>query len=97
MEAHGAEDNVEKTQRPSKRAASSYAGLPPGATFKTQNVFAKPSDFIKKLLDDLPRKERLARDQTLFMARFAQACDHAYEDDDKVPSERKPCHILLLG
>ena len=80
-----------------KRSLPSYAGLPPGATFASQTVFDKPSAFIKELLANLPEKERLTRDQTLFMVKFAEACDQAYEDEGEPPSARRSNHILLLG
>ena len=94
---NGDEGNIDSVSAVPKRTLPSYAGLPPGATFATQTVFDKPSAFIRKLLADLPRKERLTRDQTLFMAKFAEACDQAFEDEEKPPSERRSCHILLLG
>ena len=31
------------------------------------------------------------------MARFAQCCDAAWEDESKLPSERRVHHLLLLG
>ena len=47
----------------------------------------------------MPEDQRLTRDQTLFVAKFAKACDEAWEDDvQKKPwSERKVTHLLLLG
>ena len=76
-------------------AATSSA--PEAATFSTQDVYRTPSAYIAALVADLPAKERLTRDQSLFMARFAQCCDAAWEDEGKPPSERRVHHILLLG
>ena len=70
---------------------------PEPATFAQQNVYRTPSAYIASLIAALPAKERLTRDQTLFMARFAQCCDAAWEDEGKPPSERRVWHLLLLG
>ena len=72
-------------------------GLPTDATFATQNVFSRPSLFIQALVRKLPRGEELTRDQTLFLVRFATACDCAWEERDKDPKERSVHHLLLLG
>ena len=53
--------------------------------FANQSVYAKPRDYIKSLLLDLPKEKKLTRDQTLFMLRFAAACDEAWEDEKKPP------------
>lgn len=45
--------------------------------FANQFVYAKPSDYIMALIAKLPEKEKLTRDQTHFMIRFAVACDEA--------------------
>ena len=40
----------------------------------------------------------MTRDQSLFMARFAQCCDAAWEDEREAqPSKRRVHHLLLLG
>ena len=65
--------------------------------FANQRVSAKPSGYISHLLAQLPIDEQLTRDQVLFLARFAQACDEAWADEEKPPNERKVHHILLLG
>ena len=65
--------------------------------FANQSVYAKPSAYISAIVRQLPTKEQLTRDQMLFMARFADACDQAWEDDSKPPAQRRLHHILLLG
>lgn len=65
--------------------------------FSEQGVYATPSALIKDLVRKLPETQRLNEDQTLFMARFAQVCDQAYEDRTKPPKERRVHHLLLLG
>ena len=57
----------------------------PFAELQREGVYARPSDFILALMAALPEKERLTRDQTLFMLRFAQACDEVWEDEEKEP------------
>lgn len=69
----------------------------PEATFATQQVFKKPSGYVKHLIEQLPAEKRLTRDQLLFMARFAACCDEAWEDEKKPPAERRVHHLLLLG
>ena len=53
--------------------------------FSEQGVHATPSALIKDLVQKLPEHQRLNQDQMLFMARFAQVCDQAYEDRTKPP------------
>ena len=65
--------------------------------FSEQGVYATPSALIKDLVQKLPENQRLNEDQTLFIARFAQVCDQAYEDRTKPPKERRVHHLLLLG
>jgi hypothetical protein len=72
------------------------AAAPPEC-FAQQSVYAKPSAYVSDLLAQVPADEQLTRDQVLFLARFAQACDEAWADEEKPPSERKVHHILLLG
>ena len=67
------------------------------ALFGIHGQYAKPSAYIKDLIKQLPSKETLTRDQTLFMARFAHACDEAWSDQEKPPCDRKVHHLLLLG
>jgi len=64
------------------------------ASFAQQDVYVKPSGYITALLADLPAAERLTKDQTLFMARFAKACDEVWEDEGKPPQQRRVHHIL---
>ena len=97
LEVNTEEDNIESAPE-MVRPTQSYPGLPPGATFATQQVYATPSAFIRALIQELPPDQRLTRDQTLFLTKFAAACDVAYEDSNTPPSERRPpTHILLLG
>ena len=67
------------------------------AGFASQSVYARPSAYIASLIQTLPAAESLTKDQTLFMARFAEACDAAWEDEKRAPHERHTHHILLLG
>ena len=92
------EDTVEHQPPSTSRAHPVGLGLPPDATFSNQSVFGKPSEFIRALIQDLPTDSALTREQTLFMAKFACACDQAFEDLQRPPEERSPpTHILLLG
>ena len=47
----------------------------------------------------MPVNEKLSRDQTLFVAAFASACDQVWEDEvkNRCAAERKVHHFLLLG
>ena len=65
--------------------------------FADQSVYTKPSAYIWDLVSKLPTNEQLTRDQTLFLVRFAKACDEAWEHENKPPSQRKVHHLLLLG
>ncbi|CAK0887182.1 unnamed protein product [Prorocentrum cordatum] len=78
--------------------AGGLGGDPAAASFAS-SVYSTPSAYIAALVAGLPENERLTRDQTLFVAKFAKACDDAWEDDvQKKPwSERKVTHLLLLG
>ena len=60
-------------------------------------LYAKPSAFIRTLIAELPEKEKLTRRQTLFMVKFVEACDEAWEDEAKMPQDRRIHHMLLLG
>ena len=63
------------------------------------SVWSAPSAYIADLVAGLPEGQRLTRGQTLFVAKFAQACDEAWDDDvQKKPwMYRKVTHLLLLG
>ena len=76
---------------------SSSAARPVHARFDAQDVYSLPSAYIAALIEDLPEDQRLTRDQTLFMVRFARCCDEAWEDEQKEPSQRRVHHLLLLG
>lgn len=67
------------------------------ASFGAEASYARPSAYIKELVVNLPATEQLTRDQTLFMVRFAKACDDAWDDDEKPPEQRQVHHLLLLG
>ena len=47
----------------------------------------------------MPTEEALTRDQTLFIATFADICDHVWRDEieQRMPCDRKVHHILLPG
>ena len=74
-------------------------GTVPAASCFEGSAYSKPSAYIAALVCALPEEQRLTRDQTLFIARFAAAFDQAWEDDvQKKPwSEREVTHLLLLG
>ena len=87
------EDHIEKT-KPSRRLTGKQGIV---ASFAKDGLYEKPSEFIRHLISNLPTDERLTRRQTLFMVKFAQACDEAWKDEDKAPQERRVHHMLLLG
>ena len=98
LEVNSAEENLERQPALSCQVSSVGLGLPPDATFSNQTVYGNPSEFISALINALPSDEKLTREQAWFMAKFASACDHAYEDLQKPPQDRRaPTHILLLG
>ena len=98
LEISKEEDNIERAPAAVSSVAHGIPGLAPDATFKRQTVYATPSALVRALIRALPPKERLTRDQTIFMVKFAAACDEAYEDMNKPPRERRPpTHLLLLG
>ena len=63
------------------------------------SVYATPSAYIAALVAALPTEEALTRDQTLFIATFADICDQVWSDEteQRMPCDRKVHHILLLG
>ena len=96
MELNTEEDNIEVAAAPPKRL-SKKTKVNPLASFAMDGLYDKPSAFIRDLIDKLPKKENLSRGQTLFMVKFAQVCDDAWEDQDKPPEQHRVHHILLLG
>ena len=93
LELNTEEDHIEQ-----KTPTSSLRGKPSGyASFVKDGLYEKPSGFIRQLIADLPPATRLTRRQTLFMAKFAEACDEAWEDEDKPPEQRRTHEMLLLG
>ncbi len=74
-------------------------GTAPAPARFADSVYSTPSAYISALVGALLEDQRLTRDQTLFVARFAAACDQAWEDDvnHKPWSEREVTHLLLLG
>jgi hypothetical protein len=93
MDISHKEEDLDVADQPEDDASNA----PAPECFADQNVFARPSAYISSLVAKLPVHEQLTRDQTLFVARFAQACDEAWEDEHKPPHQRKVHHILLLG
>ena len=69
------------------------------ASFSDQDVYKTPSAYISHLIASLPLEERLTRDQTLFMVRFAACCDDAWEDEKKPPRgpQGAPCLVAWRG
>jgi len=94
LEVHPEEDHIEAVAKPPRRLKGKQALV---ASFASEGLYAAPSAFIRHLIFQLPAQERLTRRQTLFMIKFAQACDEAWEDADKPPQERRTHHLLLLG
>ena len=88
------EDHIEKVAKPTHRVRGKQ---PPVASFASEGLYERPSAFIRHLISQLPANEKLTRRQTLFMVKFSQACDVAWEDEDKPPEQRRTNHILLLG
>ena len=78
-------------------ASGAGASESPQARFEWQRFFARPSALVVDLVQHLPAGEKLTRDQTLLVARFAKACDEAWEDETKPPDQRRTHHLLLLG
>jgi len=97
LEVSHKEEDIDIAPQISDPGDGGGSSQPPAATFAGQTVFATPSAYIASLVNALPADATLTRDQTLFMARFAQACDEAWLDEQKPPDQRKVHHILLLG
>ena len=95
LEINTDEANIEEAATPILKTPP--LGFPTGTSFASQNVYSKPSAFIRALIEALPDGETLTRDQMLFMAAFAFACDCAWEDENKPPTARRVHHMLLLG
>ena len=68
-------------------------GTADAASFIAQHVYALPSGYITSLVASLPEDAKLTRDQILFIARFAKACDEAWADQEKPPHQRRVHHI----
>ena len=73
--------------------------VPAPECFAKQRVYAKPSDYISALVGRLPADQLLTRDQTLYMAHFADVCDAVWleEQNNTPPCQRTVHHMLLLG
>ena len=71
------EDNIERAPTPVSSAAHGVPWLAPDATLKDQPVYATPSALVRAGIRALPPKERLTRDQTIYMVKFAVPCDEA--------------------
>ena len=93
LETNTEEDHIE-TKKPQRRLRHKQGAH---ASFAKDGLYEKPSGFIRHLLEELPPAERLTRRQTLFMVKFAEACDAAWEDERKPPEQRRVHHMLLLG
>ena len=74
-EVNAEEDNIELGIAAAPRTAGPLPNLLPDATFATQMVYEFPSQFIRDLVAAFPPEEKLTRDQVLFVAEFAHACD----------------------
>ena len=99
LQANHADDELDVANGDDSGASHQPAPARPAqpACFADQNVFSSPSAYIASIMADLPADEQLTRDQTLFMVRFAKCCDEAWEDEGKIPSQRRVFHLLLLG
>ena len=90
------------SQKPPRRGPEAKAYFAPN------DAIRRPSDYVALLAkkfeegcvdpttgNRVPR--RLKRDQTLFLAKFAQACNAVWEDDkDEKPQERRQTFQMLL-
>ena len=94
LETNTAEDHVDTVKTPSRRIRGKQGAV---ASFAKDGLYEKPSAFIRVLLAELPAEAKLTQGQTLFMVKFAEACDQAWADEKKMPEDRKPYHMLLLG
>ena len=96
MQISAEEDTVELAPLPQKRSRAETTGIPL-ASFAAEQLYATPSAFIRHLVEKLPVAQRLTREQTLFIVKFAEACDQTWEDQDKPPEEQRTHGLLLLG
>ena len=94
LEVNAEEDHLENIPKPTRRIRGKQ---PPVASFASEGLYEKPSAYIRHLISQLPENKMLTRRQTLFLVKFSQACDEAWEDEDKPPEQRRIYHILLLG
>ena len=94
LEVNAEEDHIDEVPKPTHRLRGKQPAV---ASFASEGLYQTPSAFIRHLVSQLPAKERLTRRQTLFMVKFAQFCDEAWEDEDKPPERRRVHHMLLLG
>ena len=81
LDVNAEKDHIEHT-KPTRRLRSKTGST---ASSAKDGLYERPSSFIRHLIAELPPGERLTRRQTLFMVKFAQACDEAWEDEDKPP------------
>ena len=101
-EAPAREEQAEVPDEPAALA------LPDPVAYFAQGY--QPSDFVARLAQEFEagpidtqtgiRKPRLLRrDQALFLAKFAQACNDIWKDETEqvAPKKRKTFHILLMG
>ena len=93
LETNAAEDHIEQ-KKPTRRLTHKQGAV---ASFAKDGLYDKPSGFIRHLLEELPSNKKLTRRQTLFMVKFAEACDAAWADESKPPEQRRVHHMLLLG
>ena len=82
---------------------SSKTGPEPQAYFAPGPEFQRPSDYVARLAkrfeEDGDVKRTLKRDQTLFLAQFAAACNAVWDDEleGKPAKSRKTFQMLLMG
>ena len=94
--------------------AAAASKPPPEARFDPAGEFRRPSDFVRHLARKFEEGELnpktgkaeprpLKRDQALFIARFAAACNAVWDDDQKIKNgtlnvtKRRTFNFLLMG
>ena len=73
LETNADESHIEQ-KKPTRRLHGKQGAT---ASFAKDGLYDKPSAFIRYLIAELPQEEKLTRRQTLFVVKFAEACDEA--------------------
>ena len=97
MQITAEEDVVELEPQQQRQRIRKKTRAVPTSSFAADKLFSTPSGFIRHLVENLAADQKLTREQTLFIAKFAEACDQTWEDQHKPPEEQRTHAILLLG